>query len=457
MSRAVILLSGALLLCGSAAAVAQEEPGANPWERVRQRYEQLRAELKESRRPYRVWLRDAGELWVYDNRTELGIGMHDSSDAQLDLLNPLGIRLVRKTLYWNLMENTTERGRYDAGYLAEWDSLVKRAEERGIDLLVVVHGNAPGTGWANREASYERFARFMADMATRYPAIRLWELWNEMDSGFTDLFGAGVEPAVPMLDRGQHYAEMLKRAYPAIKQANPDAWVLTGGMTDWQEFPRGIYEGGGRDAFDFMNLHTYGVPVVWSLVTRGAELRQVMAEFGDAERPLWNTEFGIDAGALVAAWGLPHERGEEDGPAFDHMQLEQWRECIEAGFETGLYAKLLPYQLAAGNEGQNERLRAPGYADEHLPTGYTIDDYGFGIVRADGSTPRPTYDWLADEQLNGPVEEAQEQVTDVEVTPAPEGDPAGYAFERRADGTMVIRNVTLDRLFPTRIQLARRG
>ena len=38
--------------------------------------------------------RDAGELWVYDNRTELGIGMHDSSDAQLDLLNPLGIRLA---------------------------------------------------------------------------------------------------------------------------------------------------------------------------------------------------------------------------------------------------------------------------------------------------------------------------------------------------------------------------
>jgi len=433
--------------------VAQDEPDASPWERVRQRYEQLRTELSKSRRPYGVWLRDANELWVYDNRTELGIGMHDTSDAQLDLLPPLGIRLVRKTLYWNRMENTTQHGQYDAAYLAEWDSLAKRAEKRGIDLLVVVHGNAPGTGWANREASYERFARFMADMATRYPTIRLWELWNEMDSGFTDLFGAGVEPAVPMLERGRHYAEMLKVAYRAIKQANPDAWVLTGGMTDWQEFPRGIYEGGGRDAFDFMNVHTYGVPVVWSLVTRGAELRQVMAEFGDAERPLWNTEFGIDAGALVAAWGLPHERGEDDGPAFDRLQLEQWKECIEAGFETGLYAKLLPYQLLAGNEGQNDRLKTQAYAEEYLPAGHTIDDYGFGIVRSDGKTPRPTYEWLAAKRWNDPAAEAPHVTVDVEVSPAPEGDPVDYGFERRADGAMVIRDVRLDRLFPTRIRL----
>ncbi|HQK94260.1 MAG TPA: cellulase family glycosylhydrolase [Armatimonadota bacterium] len=453
MPRAVALLSGALVICGSAATVAQDEPDASPWERVRQRYEQLRTELSKSRRPYGVWLRDANELWVYDNRTELGIGMHDTSDAQLDLLPPLGIRLVRKTLYWNRMENTTQHGQYDAAYLAEWDSLAKRAEKRGIDLLVVVHGNAPGTGWANREASYERFARFMADMATRYPTIRLWELWNEMDSGFTDLFGAGVEPAVPMLERGRHYAEMLKVAYRAIKQANPDAWVLTGGMTDWQEFPRGIYEGGGRDAFDFMNVHTYGVPVVWSLVTRGAELRQVMAEFGDAERPLWNTEFGIDAGALVAAWGLPHERGEDDGPAFDRLQLEQWKECIEAGFETGLYAKLLPYQLLAGNEGQNDRLKTQAYAEEYLPAGHTIDDYGFGIVRSDGKTPRPTYEWLAAKRWNDPAAEAPHVTVDVEVSPAPEGDPVDYGFERRADGAMVIRDVRLDRLFPTRIRL----
>lgn len=456
MSRTVVLLSEAFLLCGLAQAIAQEEPAENPWERVRQRYERLRTELRESRRSYRVWLRDTSELWVYDNRTELGIGMHDTSDAQFDLLPPLGIRLVRKTLYWNLMENTKDLGQYDAGYQAEWDDLVRRAAARGIDMLVVVHGNAPGTGWANREASYERFARFMADMALRYPTVRLWELWNEMDSGFTDLFGACVEPAVPMRDRGRYYAEMLRVAYPAIKQANPAAWVLTGGMTNWQEFPRGIYEGGGRDAFDFMNLHTYGVPVVWSLVTRGAELRQVMAEFGDAERPLWNTEFGIDAGALVAAWGLPHERGEEDGPAFDRLQLEQWRECIEAGFETGLYAKLLPYQLSAGNEGQNDRLKTQAYAEEYLPAGHTIDDYGFGIVRADGSTPRPTYDWLAAQRWNASVAESPQVVVDVEIDSAPEGDPVGYAFDRREDGSMLIRDVELDRLFPTRIRLEKR-
>ena len=63
---------------------------------------------------------------------------------------------------------------------------------------------------------------------------------------------------------------MLKLVYPAIKQANPNAVVLTGGLTDWGEFPKGIYAGGGRDYFDVMNIHTYGMPLPWGFVQRSA-------------------------------------------------------------------------------------------------------------------------------------------------------------------------------------------
>ena len=98
-------------------------------------------------------------------------------------------------------------------------------------------GNAPGVNWTNREEGYKRFARFMGDMARRYPQVRYWELWNEMDGGFTDLFGAG-RADVSMRERGKLYAKMLQVVYPQIRKANPDAWVLVGGMSDWNEFPR---------------------------------------------------------------------------------------------------------------------------------------------------------------------------------------------------------------------------
>lgn len=422
------------------------------WAQVERQHQETRLGLADARADVRVWQRGPAELWVYDNRTELGIGMHNTPAEHLDRVQALGIRLARVTLYWNLMEPTETPGEYDEAYLREWDERVAIFAERGMELLVVVHGGPPGVSWGSRDASYDRFARFMGEMAARYPSIRYWELFNEMDATFTDLFGA--DAGIPMRERGAHYAEMLKRAYPAIKAANPGALVLVGGMTDWQEFPRGIYEGGGAPFFDIMNLHTYGLPVVWSVISRGAGLRGVMAEYGDADRPLWNTEFGVDAGNIVAAWGYPHDKGQEDGGGYDQSHLDQWRECIEAAFETGLYAKILPYQYHAVNERMNEELDTEAYAREHLPEGHTIHDYGFGIARSDGLTPRPTYEWLLDTRWNAPLEAAPSVVVDVTVSPAPEGDPEGYDFSREADA-LVIRGVTVSRDRPTVIRLRR--
>ncbi len=424
------------------------------WRAEERRYQELRQKLVRQQPDYRVWQRSPDELWVYDNRPELGIGMHGMTDKQLDLVRALGIRLVRITLYWQEMEKTETPGVYDAKYLRHWDELVARAKKHGVELLVVVHGNPPGVGWATREESYRRFARFMGDMASRYPGVCFWELWNEMDSGFTDLFGAGVNPSVPMRERGKHYARMLKLAYPAIKRANPKALVLAGGMTDWQEFPRGLYEGGGRDYFDIMNLHAYGVPVEWGVVTRGAALRDIMVEHGDSERPFWLTEMGIDAGSLVAAWGVPKGSPAEIGEALDRMHHGQWEGAIRAAFETGLYAKVLPYQFEAGNEAMRDQLADPEFARKHLPKGRTIDDYGFGIVRRDGVTPRPTYEWLKRAQLNRSIRNRPSYRTDVKVTPAPKGVPVGYRSRRQGD-TLVIQGVRVDAYAPTQIKLNR--
>lgn len=398
-----------------------------------------------------VYRRSPTELWVYDTRPELGMGMHGVADDQLDLVRALGIRLVRHTLYWYNMENTEEPGVYDPGYLASWDDLVQRCQQKGIELLVIVHGNAPGLSFDNRHEAYQRFAQFVGAMAARYPSVHFWELWNEMDVGFTDLFGAGVKgpdgKGIPMVERGKLYAEMLKVAYPAIKQANPRAWVLTGGMATCDDFPRGIYQGGGKDYFDIMNIHTYGVPVVNSFIARTLHVYQVMKQFGDENRPLWNTEWGIDAGNLVAAWGWPHDRGEDDATYFDEGQKGQWRSVLEDHWERRLYQKVLPYQFSANNE------RQVGGKPE-LPEGMTLNDYGFGIVRSDGLTPRPTYEWLKKLQYNRHINKQPVRTLDVEVYLPDGAHPVGYEYAHRwREGILIIRNVTVDSLFPTVIEL----
>ena len=403
----------------------------------------------------RVCRRSPTELWVYDMRPELGMGMHGMPDEQIDMLRALGIHVVRHTMYWYSMENTTEPGVYDRKYLAAWDDLVQRCQQKGIELEVVVHGNPPGVAFENRQEAYRRFAQFMGAMAARYPSIRFWELWNKMEVGFTDLFGAGVKrpdgQPTPMRERGKMYAEMLKVAYPAIKQANPQAWVLTGGMSDCGDFPRGIYEGGGQDYFDIMNIHTYGVPVCNAFITRGLSVYQVMKEFGDENRPIWNTEWGIDAGNLVAAYGWPHQRGQDDADSFDQGHKAQWRAVLEEHWNRRLYQKILPYQFNADNERGVD-------GKPQLPEGMSMNDFGFGIVRADSLTPRPTYNWLKQLQFNRRINHQPQRTMDVEIYlsdeahPDDDAHPVGYEFSWR-EGIVIIHDVTVDSLYPAIIEL----
>ncbi len=91
---------------------------------------------------------------------------------------------------------------------------------------------------AIKPEALDAFAGFMRDLVARYSAppynIRYWEIWNEEDVdpsmvGPTSGFGCWGNATDPYYGGGA-YAEMLKRVYPAIKQANPSAQVLLGGM-----------------------------------------------------------------------------------------------------------------------------------------------------------------------------------------------------------------------------------
>lgn len=215
------------------------------------------------------------------------------------------------------------------------------AEQNLTTLLVVRSAPAwaqqvPGASCARiKPEAYDAFAAFMHDLVLRYSPppynVRYWELWNEPDvdprlvdpsSGF-GCWGNRDEPFYG----GAAYGEMLKRVYPAIKQADPNAQVVFGGLlldcdpatpppdrpaSDCASatFLEGALRVGAGQAFDVLSYHGYAfwaaMPAAtdWDLALRSwqarggallgklAFLREVLGRYGLAP-PILLTEVGL--------------------------------------------------------------------------------------------------------------------------------------------------------------------
>lgn len=449
-------------------------------------------------RDYSTVLRDIDaqnkELYIWDKRPEVGINVYATSHiGELDLTKAAGMRIVRTSFNWATMENETTKdnrpynaawGVYNQSYLADWQNRVTWAKERGLKLSVLVAGRPEGLTYENREEGYKRYASFMGDMAKRYPDVLSWELFNEMDHpGWTPLFGA--ENNIPMIDRGKLYAQMLKLAYPAIKTANPKAIIATGGLTTLNNagFTEGIYQEGGKDFFDVMNIHTYGMPAESAMRNEGTRVRNVMNKYGDNGKPLWNTEYGLSAGVTVSYWGYPRTWSDPsnlggdsplnqdppqcrwadlpkdptghllyDGDGFDYMHCKQWRLSLNYAKESRLYQKVFPYSLSA----LNELDASQAVLQKSDKSNDDIHDYGFGAMRNPPQLllTRPTYEWLKAAKINQAIISEPDFTTDVLVNNISGFVPQGYAFNYSA-GDLIIKDVALNSILPTTIKLTK--
>ena len=171
-----------------------------------------------------------------------------------------------------------------------------------MKVLVVVH-RAPawasgGRGGTAPPSDPAAFGRFMGRIAGAVPGVDAWELWNEPDSG--QFWAGGADPPA--------YAALLRAAYPAIKAAQPSDVVVTGGMVGNNfDFLAALYANGARGAFDAVGVHTDTAcltdgPGAYYRDPQGRvgrytfsayrEVHQVMADHGDAAKPIWMTELG---------------------------------------------------------------------------------------------------------------------------------------------------------------------
>ena len=222
----------------------------------------------------------------------------EDTNRELDAVAQTSASWLRVFVDWSNIEKT--RGQFDWGWL---DNVVNNARARNLNVLGVIAytpqwARPQGPGmliWTSPPANAADFAGFASTVAQRYgDRISNWEIWNEPNLPL--FFGFTGRPA-------EHYTELLKAAYPAIKAAQPGSTVIAAGLSrlNGKDSPPGflqqMYALGAGGFFDAAAAHPYLFPGGlaadsrngWSDVGR---MHDVMAANGDGGKKIWMTEIG---------------------------------------------------------------------------------------------------------------------------------------------------------------------
>lgn len=295
----------------------------------------------------------------------------------------------------------------------EWIKIYDHPPPERLPFKVLYRVNLPRPGEDWSEWGHYRFL----DAQLYAGRIDAYEIGNEPN--LIEEWGSPPDPAA--------YVELLKIAHREIKSADPDALIVSAGLApvgrgagpnylNDLDYLQAMYEHGVSDYVDVISLHPFGFglppempvdgqicttvapgegPVLergcWSIegfCFRRAELaHEIMAAYGDGDKPVWATEFG---------W------------------LVRPPICCQSSREWGLVS------AQAVTEGQQARylLRAIDYAEQNWPWMEVMflwnldysryppdpavqcpycDSMGwYSILRPNGS-PRQAYRWLCEQ------------------------------------------------------------
>lgn len=190
----------------------------------------------------------------------------------------------RNAILWSDVERT--EGKIDWSEMVDLEKEMALASAQGAQMVMIVRSTPT---WAQKLPGvycgpilFEKlpaFANFMYEVVKRYSAppynVLNWELGNEPDIDPVLVpndspFGCWGDATDSYYGGGQ-YAEMLKVVYPKIKEANPNAHVLVGGLLldcdpvntpenktcTPSRYLEGILKNGGGDYFDGVSFHAY--------------------------------------------------------------------------------------------------------------------------------------------------------------------------------------------------------
>ena len=195
------------------------------------------------------------------------------------MMKDAGLVSVRTDFPWDRIQPMAG-GKFD---FAHYDSVVADAEKSGVEILPVI---CFPPKWARPiSAHIPEWKRFVKELLThykgRFPAV---EVWNEENHPG---FWPNPNPVA--------FAPILKAAFESAREADSSVRVVLGGLAGVDlNFIRTLYKEGYKSCFDVMAVHPYTWPEPpWGhMDVELANLRKLMAEFGDADKPIWITEIG---------------------------------------------------------------------------------------------------------------------------------------------------------------------
>ncbi|RJQ32857.1 MAG: beta-xylosidase [Actinobacteria bacterium] len=266
-----------------------------------------------------IWLtyfRQPSNVARHSLKGRFGISLGDTlpelTDKELDRrlsdIALIGFSWIRFDMSWKWA-----RPSQDKDY--EWkmfDRIITVAKKKKLKVLPILTYAPDWAGIKQLRNDYmmspkdpDQFADFAKEAAKRYVSlgVHAWEIWNEPN---IENFWS-PEPNI------KDYTVMLKKSYLKIKQVDPKATIISGGLAavakdtkgriSGLNYLEGIYKNGGKGYFDGVGYHPFSFPRLPSTIITGGgfaqldrplikSVRSIQADNDDSSKRVWATEFG---------------------------------------------------------------------------------------------------------------------------------------------------------------------
>ena len=254
-----------------------------------------------------------------------------------------GLTWVRAGVGWAWAQ-PARQGEWDTAYMDKAKATVKKLTDRGFTPIVIlqaapdwVNGGAHKPCWVPDE-HFGTFATYAADVVRDFKAsgipVTYWQIWNEPEASIEN-FGGNMDQGIGCFGTkgdaktygGERYARFMQQAYKAIKEADAEAKVISGGSElgchdcPQSKFWRSVFgydadgdgDPDGTELFDIFDYHAYsgwgpGSLQDWSFIPefnpyssgKGYVFdklnyaRKLLEEYGGAGKPVILGEAGLN-------------------------------------------------------------------------------------------------------------------------------------------------------------------
>lgn len=241
--------------------------------------------------------------FTISEESPLGIAGYEFDKQLLDV-GVSWLRGGRASLRWAAVE--PEKGRFDWSKI---DAALKDIRENNLYCVVLVgcfnqwdQGTVAKRGMPKKlPRNLAAYQSFLKKAVKRYPFVKAWQIGNEPN--YSRAWG----------DTPQNYLKLLRVSYQAIKQVNPNALILTGGVSDprsldkefWPKFFQELAKQGAKErCFDVFDTHWFlhqgrYMETGEQLAQYIQGIRKKLDEAGYQDAPIWTNEMASYSGTPV--------------------------------------------------------------------------------------------------------------------------------------------------------------